>query len=204
MVRRDDIPFQVSKTPYVFTHLRKTVERLQETVQAPQLMHTSFCFLQFPEEGKGVPWHPTEWEPHEWAADDRLVESKWAVPFHGGETAALRVEYYFPEKCAVESYKRTGNGLLGTDYWAKFSLFLVHRGLSAQHITIFWTGTSRDSWMECQLKTHVWLSLNFYGEIFRNFLSEKPGTRYFIMREEIIRLPARVGPHTRYSSIDGN
>jgi deoxyribodipyrimidine photo-lyase len=66
--------------------------------------------------------------------DDRSVEGKSAIPFHGGETSALeRVDHYFSSR-AVESYKTTRNGLVGTDYSTKFSAFLAHGNISARHI----------------------------------------------------------------------
>ena len=66
--------------------------------------------------------------------DDRSVGGKSAIPFHGGETSALeRVDHYFSTH-AVESYKTTRNGLIGTDYSTKFSAFLAHGNISARHI----------------------------------------------------------------------
>lgn len=66
--------------------------------------------------------------------DDRSVDGKSAVPFHGGEISALeRVDHYFSSQ-AVESYKTTRNGLVGADYSTKFSAFLAHGNISARHI----------------------------------------------------------------------
>ena len=62
---------------------------------------------------------------------------KSAFPFEGGETAALkRLETYFFETKKVGVYKKTRNGLIGTDYSTKFSAWLANGSISAK--TIYW------------------------------------------------------------------
>ena len=60
-----------------------------------------------------------------------------AFPFKGGETNALkRLEYYLFESKKVSFYKKTRNGLIGTDYSTKFSAWLANGSISAR--TIYW------------------------------------------------------------------
>ncbi|AUC85191.1 DASH family cryptochrome [Polaribacter sp. ALD11] len=62
---------------------------------------------------------------------------KTAFPFSGGETAALeRLNTYFFKTRKVDFYKKTRNGLVGTDYSTKFSPWLANGSLSAK--TIYW------------------------------------------------------------------
>ncbi|WP_088323566.1 DASH family cryptochrome [Polaribacter tangerinus] len=60
-----------------------------------------------------------------------------AFPFSGGEDAALeRLNAYFFTSKKVGFYKKTRNGLLGTDYSTKFSSWLANGSISAK--TIYW------------------------------------------------------------------
>ncbi|MEY8848746.1 DASH family cryptochrome [Psychroserpens sp. XS_ASV72] len=60
-----------------------------------------------------------------------------AFPFKGGETAALeRLHSYAFETKKLGVYKKTRNGLVGTDYSSKFSPWLANGSLSAR--TIYW------------------------------------------------------------------
>lgn len=58
-----------------------------------------------------------------------------AFPFKGGETAALlRLKSYLWDTQAVEKYKLTRNGLLGTEYSTKFSPWLTFGCISPRRI----------------------------------------------------------------------
>lgn len=60
-----------------------------------------------------------------------------AFPFKGGETVALeRLNSYFFETKKLGFYKKTRNGLIGTDFSSKFSPWLANGSLSAR--TIYW------------------------------------------------------------------
>ena len=50
--------------------------------------------------------------------------SRSAIPFKGGETAALqRLHYYLWDSNKVAKYKETRNGMIGPDYSTKFSIW---------------------------------------------------------------------------------
>ena len=53
----------------------------------------------------------------------------------GGETDALnRVDHYFFNTEGLENYKATRNGLIGTEYSSKFSIYLAHGCLSPRFL----------------------------------------------------------------------
>ncbi len=65
------------------------------------------------------------------------MHSKTAFPFLGGETYGLkRLKNYFFETKKLGVYKKTRNGLIGTDFSSKFSPWLANGSLSAR--TIYW------------------------------------------------------------------
>lgn len=125
----DDIPFLISETPQVFTVFRKKLEkyidireehdipkfssenRIENTTQIPPLKELGFETFEQP--------------------------SKSAFPFLGGESQAMnRLNHYFFETKRLGVYKKTRNGLVGTDYSSKFSPWLANGSISAR--TIYW------------------------------------------------------------------
>ena len=66
---------------------------------------------------------------------DAILDPNTAFPFGGGETEALkRVDSYLWETKAIEKYKETRNGLLGTEYSTKFSSWLAFGCVSPRYI----------------------------------------------------------------------
>ena len=63
------------------------------------------------------------------------VDHRSAFPFEGGSTSAReRVEHYFWQTHKLRNYKKTRNGLLGTDYSSKLSAWLSNGSISAREI----------------------------------------------------------------------
>ncbi len=64
-----------------------------------------------------------------------LLHPQSAFPFKGGETSALaRLKFYLWDTRAVEQYKITRNGLLGSEYSTKFSPWLAFGSISPRRI----------------------------------------------------------------------
>jgi deoxyribodipyrimidine photo-lyase len=62
-------------------------------------------------------------------------DSRTAVPFVGGETAAWkRIQEYFWDTKQISYYKKTRNGLLGKKYSSKLSLWMAFGSVSARSI----------------------------------------------------------------------
>jgi len=125
----DTVSRDFSNIPDVFTAFRK---KLEKTVQVSKELAISKCAQENIIDTKTT--IPTlkelgfeNFEPHK----------NTAFPFEGGETAALsRLKNYFFETKKVGFYKKTRNGLVGTDYSTKFSPWLANGSLSAK--TIYW------------------------------------------------------------------
>ncbi|QOD62010.1 DASH family cryptochrome [Polaribacter haliotis] len=118
-----------SNIPNVFTQFRK---KLEKTVEIPQLTSVSkLSDNNLVENRTEIP------SLRELGFDDFEVNKKTAFPFSGGENSALeRLENYFFETKKVAFYKKTRNGLIGTDYSTKFSAWLANGSISAK--TIYW------------------------------------------------------------------
>lgn len=122
-----DIPFSIDQIPYVFTEFRKRCEKygkLREPLASPQWLPD----LPFEVEGWSFPeladYFPKAQKP-----------SQTAIPFKGGETAALkRLDEYFFQSRNLAKYKETRNGLIGKDYSSKFSIWLANGSISPRKI----------------------------------------------------------------------
>ncbi|MFK7780846.1 DASH family cryptochrome [Psychroserpens sp.] len=69
--------------------------------------------------------------------DDFETHPNSAFPFKGGESnASKRLHNYFFETKKLGFYKKTRNGLVGTDFSSKFSPWLANGSISAR--TIYW------------------------------------------------------------------
>ncbi|MBC8753416.1 DASH family cryptochrome [Kordia sp. YSTF-M3] len=123
----EDIPYEIEKIPKVFTGFRKKCEkhgniRPLETIS------------KMP--GKNRVDHLTKVPT---LKDLGLAEFeqdvRTAFPFKGGEKAGLaRLHNYTWETKKLSYYKKTRNGLVGTDYSSKFSAWLANGSLSPRMI----------------------------------------------------------------------
>jgi len=123
----NSIPFEIEKTPQVFTVFRKKLEKyasvnplasikqdftqktITNTTVIPTL--TNLGFNKF------------------------ITPAHNAFPFKGGENSGLkRLQQYLWETKKLSFYKKTRNGLLGTDYSSKFSAWLANGSISAKTI----------------------------------------------------------------------
>lgn len=125
----EDLNFPVSKTPQVFTVFRKQLEK--EVAIRPEIKVSQCAENNRIENNTKIPslkdlgFEYFERHPHS------------ACPFIGGETEALkRLNDYFFLTNKLGIYKKTRNGLLGTDYSSKFSPWLANGSISPR--TIYW------------------------------------------------------------------
>jgi deoxyribodipyrimidine photo-lyase len=123
----EQLPFELNQLPDVFTPFRKKVERYaEEPTEADSInnlpkLPSTLPKNQFEELFSNKPRISTH--PHT------------AFPFQGGEKAGLdRLKQYLWESDCVARYKKTRNGLLGTDYSTKFSPWLANGSLSPRRI----------------------------------------------------------------------
>jgi len=124
----NEVPFNLEDVPYVFTDFKKKCEKygkIREDLPVPTVL---------PPLPLGV---STDFEPRveEYFMDIPEVSHRSAIPFQGGETAALnRLNDYFFQTENITEYKQTRNGLIGKDYSSKFSIWLANGSISPRKI----------------------------------------------------------------------
>ncbi|KAJ7966070.1 cryptochrome DASH, chloroplastic/mitochondrial [Quillaja saponaria] len=126
MYHIDDLPFDASSLPDVYTQFRKSVEAKCE-VRGCIKIPTSL----------GPPPSIVDWEclPSVEQLGLPLNNVNKGMKFVGGESAALsRVYEYFWKKNLLKVYKDTRNGMLGPDYSTKFSPWLASGSLSPRFL----------------------------------------------------------------------
>lgn len=115
--------------PDVFTTFRKKIEKQVSVL--PELISPTATAENLIENPTTIP------TLKDLGFDTFNSNSISAFPFAGGENSALeRLDYYFFESKKVAFYKKTRNGLIGTDYSTKFSPWLANGSLSPR--TIYW------------------------------------------------------------------
>ncbi|KAK7351428.1 hypothetical protein VNO77_10890 [Canavalia gladiata] len=126
MYHFDDLPFDATCLPDVYTQFRKIVEarctvraciKLPASLGPPPLIEDWGCLPSLEQLG---------------LCSQNVSKG---MKFVGGETAALsRVYEYFWKKDLLKVYKETRNGMLGPDYSTKFSPWLASGSLSPRFI----------------------------------------------------------------------
>ena len=133
LIHLDDLPLKsLEKFPDMFTSFRKSVEVGGESnynVRRPISLPTNYKLPTF---------------EYEYDSSDQTMPLKVEVTkstrsaienMKGGEDAAINrmIEYFFKTQ-GLENYKLTRNGLIGTEYSSKFSLWLSYGCISARLI----------------------------------------------------------------------
>ncbi|WP_430409927.1 DASH family cryptochrome [Kordia sp.] len=123
----EDIPYEIAKIPQVFTGFRKKCEKYAsirelETISKMPKKNRVEQLTKVPTlQDLGLP--------------DFEKDTRSAFPFKGGEKAGLeRLKQYSWDTKKLSYYKKTRNGLVGTDYSSKFSAWLANGSLSPRMI----------------------------------------------------------------------
>ncbi|KAK9983996.1 hypothetical protein SO802_033521 [Lithocarpus litseifolius] len=128
MYHIDDLPFDTSSLPDVYTQFRKSVEakcNIRSCIRTPTCL--------------GPPPSIDDWGcvplTDQLGVYSQSQNVSKGMKFVGGESAALgRVNEYFWKKDLLRIYKETRNGMLGPDYSTKFSPWLASGSLSPRFI----------------------------------------------------------------------
>ncbi|KAM4074398.1 hypothetical protein ACB094_10G090500 [Castanea mollissima] len=128
MYHIDDLPFDTSSLPDVYTQFRKSVEakcNIRSCIRTPTCL--------------GPPPSIDDWgcvpSMDQLGVYSQSQNVSKGMKFVGGESAALgRVNEYFWKKDLLRIYKETRNGMLGPDYSTKFSPWLASGSLSPRFI----------------------------------------------------------------------
>lgn len=155
LMEPDNLPFTLENLPNGFSSFRNKVEKhaeIPEPLPSPNKANglqkqdwgeDPFALSVFAErehtdqqlkriESMGLtPMYPEV----DFVDDLDMQKSEWEQLFKGGEEAGLaRLDYYLWQTDLVAAYKKTRNGLVGTDYSTKFSPWLANGSLSARMI----------------------------------------------------------------------
>ncbi|MFC4097719.1 DASH family cryptochrome [Euzebyella saccharophila] len=124
----EDIPLSFNRIPQIFTQFRKICEKkasVREVCAIPKAMPKKNTIHQ----------HTTIPTLKELGYEAFNTDARTAFPFQGGENEALnRLDHYFWESKKLSVYKKTRNGLIGTDYSSKFSPWLANGSLSPRTV----------------------------------------------------------------------
>ena len=179
MVHRDDLPFDVSELPDVFTPYRNAVERhatIRDPLPAPARLHAVDV----------VPGDiPTVSELGLTLPDD---DPRALVHFAGGEEAGVRrLQQWMWDADRLRRYKTTRNGLLAVDDSSKLSPWLALGCLSPRlvHAEVRRYERERERSAETD-----WLVFELHWRDYFRWIAEKWGARLFA-RGGLAGLPFR-------------
>lgn len=164
-----DIENTLKQLPDLFTHFRKSVEK-KGRVRFP--FHT-------PEKLPPVTDVDSEVLPSLSALghEQPRPDPRSAVPFRGGESQGLnRMQDYIWQQQHLRNYKETRNGLIGSNYSSKFSLWLAHGSLSPRQV---YAEVEKYEAQEVQNKSTYWLKFELLWRDFFYFVAQQYGRRIF-------------------------
>ncbi len=166
----EDIPIAIDAIPKVFTSFRKSCEKqaeIRSSLSIPPACHPE---NMIPESGSIPSLTTLGFEPFE-------TDHRSAFPFQGGEKAGYqRMEDYFFTTKRLGYYKKTRNGLVGTDYSSKFSAWLAHGCLSARQI--YWAVKKFEKEFYKNQSTY-WLVFELIWRDFFKYISLRHGNSIF-------------------------
>jgi deoxyribodipyrimidine photo-lyase len=123
----DDIPYNIQDIPRVFTGFRKKLEKQCEVRETTDLADYQQDQVDVP--NTSIPTLEVL------GLEQFEKDERSAFPWQGGETTAWeRLQHYFWETEQLKTYKKTRNGLVGTDYSSKFSAWLAIGCISPRSI----------------------------------------------------------------------
>lgn len=165
----DDIGVSINQIPQVFTNFRKKVEKYS-TVRAQQYPLAPEPIKKF----SNATEIPTL---KDLGFENFKTHPNSAFPFEGGENAALnRLEDYFFQTKKLGCYKKTRNGLVGTDFSSKFSPWLANGSISAR--TIYWNVKKFEQEYYKNQSTY-WLIFELIWRDYFKYISLKHGNDIF-------------------------
>lgn len=167
-----DLPFYLEDLPDVFTHFRKKVES-QSSIRAPYKAPGLMPALpRGCEPGELPTLDELGYEPGQGQRDARGV-----LDFVGGARAArARIERYFFETDALRRYKKTRNGLLGSNYSSKLAPWLALGCVSPRRV---FSEVKRYELERVANDSTYWLIFELIWRDFFRFLAMREGTQLF-------------------------
>lgn len=167
----DDVPFNPANAPDVFTQFRKRCEA-SASVRAP---------LPVPEKINTPPLSgpgpiPTN---QDFGLAKPNDDERGVLTFEGGESSGLsRLHYYLWETDLIARYKKTRNGLIGSDYSSKFAPWLANGCISPRKVNYEVKQYEEE---RTQNKSTYWLIFELMWRDFFRFLTWRYGNRLFYL-----------------------
>lgn len=169
LIHPDDLPFELSELPELFTNFRKRVER---DWRVRSLYETPKQLSPLPEIEIGDLPALEDLGLKEAIFDDRSV-----LRFQGGETAGkARVDRYIWESDRLKTYKETRNEMLGADYSSKVSAWLSLGCISPRYIYEEARKYERE---RVKNNSTYWLIFELLWRDFFRFICAKHGNKIF-------------------------
>ena len=165
----EDVNIKIENIHQVFSNLRKKLKKyvaVRDNTEVQKLNSTNII-------------NTTKHIPTLNELGFKLFEKdkRTAYPFHGGESEGLkRLHNYFFETKKLGFYKKTRNGLIGTDYSSKFSPWLANGSLSAR--TIYWNVKKFEE-DEIKNQSTYWLIFELIWRDYFKYISLKHGNNIF-------------------------
>ncbi|MEL4894581.1 DASH family cryptochrome [Crocosphaera sp. Alani8] len=200
----DDLPFEVSQLPEVFTSFRKKVEK-NSTVNPTFISPRKLISLPDVELGYIPSLEDLGLEKPEY-------DSKGVLEFKGGETEGIkRLKEYFWQGNHLKEYKETKNGMLGADYSSKFSAWLANGCLSPRYI---YEEVQKYEEKRVRNNSTYWLIFELLWRDYFRFIGAKHGNKVFYesglrgvdipWKEDLERFKLWQEGNTGYPLVDAN
>ena len=168
----DDLPFAIENLPKIFTVFRKACEKNSTvrpcTPKPRKLADENDQILS----SKPLTLQELGYAPFE-------IHPNSAFPFQGGSRAASeRLNHYFWITKKLSYYKKTRNGLLGTDYSSKFSSWLANGSISPK--SIYWSVKDYEQEIGKNQSTY-WLIFELIWRDYFKYVSLRHGNSIFVV-----------------------
>ncbi len=168
----DDLPFAIENLPKIFTVFRKACEKNSTvrpcTPKPTKLVDENDQILS----NKPLTLQELGYAPFE-------IHPNSAFPFQGGSRAASeRLNHYFWITKKLSYYKKTRNGLLGTDYSSKFSSWLANGSISPK--SIYWSVKDYEQEIGKNQSTY-WLIFELIWRDYFKYVSLRHGNSIFVV-----------------------
>ena len=168
----DDLPLAIENLPEIFTVFRKACEKNSTvrpcTPKPRKLADEKDQILS----SKPLTLQELGYAPFE-------IHPNSAFPFQGGSGAASeRLNHYFWITKKLSYYKKTRNGLLGTDYSSKFSSWLANGSISPK--SIYWSVKDYEQEIGKNQSTY-WLIFELIWRDYFKYVSLRHGNSIFVV-----------------------
>ncbi len=165
---KEDLGFSIDQLPKDFTSFRKKVEK-QGFLNPPVDFERHDAYsIEVPDEKYLYKFSHLMINPHR----------KTVYPFTGGETMGNeRLKHFIWEDRAIDTYKKTRNNLIGSNYSSKFSPWLANGSISPKRI---WLEISQYEQIVNKNQSTYWLKFELLWREFFKWVAYKHPTKFYL------------------------